>query len=87
MVSFLSLTLLSTTHLMMLLVHLHDLHDWLLHLHLATSLILLPGLVVWNSERGFFGGTLLLLELIVVESRYVVVHVCQLHLIVFFSVR
>jgi len=71
----------------MLLVHLHDLHDWLLHLHLATSLILLPGLVVWNSERGFFGGTLLLLELIVVESRYVVVHVCQLHLIVFFSVR
>ena len=80
-------------HLVMLLVHLHDLHDWLLHFDLIASwkfgIVTLFGVLrelIRDSEGAFFRLTLLLLKFIVIECRDIVVHVLELQLVVLFLV-
>lgn len=67
-------------HLMMLLVHLHNLHDWLLHFYFITSwefgiitLMWVLRKLIRNSKGAFFRTALLLLKFIVIEGRDIVV--------------
>lgn len=74
------------TQLLMLMVHLHDLHNWLLHLNLLSSRKLASRWVVRNSQGVIATLTLHFFKLVIIKRRDVVLHVLNLNLVIFLLV-